>query len=130
MNTVAMWFLNELELYKTVKPYRLNFQPEDADFPQTNVDRIQVPDVPVRNIREWGDQLEFSKCGFSILRMPLPPKDFDYDDRGQVIEQYYPFIERIVQEFTQQVHRGARVLALDHKASRNQLGLLKMCANS
>ena len=110
-----MWFLNELELYKTVKPYRLDFDPDDEDFPRTNVDRIEVLDVPIHDIRAFKDRLQFSKCGFSILNMPSLLIGLDYDHKETVQSQYYSYLEEAVREFTEPYHKGAQVIALDHK---------------
>ena len=117
MATVPMWFLSELELYNTVKPYRLDFDPENDAIPRTNVVRIQVPNVPVHDIRSAEEELQFSKCGFSILNMPIALTKLDYDNHKLVKDQHYPFLERSLQEFNEKTNKGAKVLALDHKVS-------------
>ncbi|KAH8598243.1 hypothetical protein B0O99DRAFT_616238 [Bisporella sp. PMI_857] len=115
MLTSSIWFLNELELYKQVKPYRLDFDPEDDDFPRTNVDRVEIPGVPIHDIRGNEGQLAFPKCGFSVLHMPSPLTTLDYDDQKLVADHYYSYIEKAVQEFSVKFNPGAKVVALDHK---------------
>ncbi|KAK3984746.1 hypothetical protein QBC44DRAFT_353461 [Cladorrhinum sp. PSN332] len=116
--TVPIWFLNEIELYKTVKPYRLDFEPEDDDFPRTNVERVEVPNVPILDIRTYGKQLRFPECGFSILPMPLELTVLPYDDEQSVIDQYYPYLERVAQDFSSSFKKGAKAVALDHKVRK------------
>ncbi|KUJ14030.1 uncharacterized protein LY89DRAFT_152081 [Mollisia scopiformis] len=118
MLTSPMWFLKELELYKHVKPYRLDFDPEDDNFPRTNVDRVEIPGVPIHDIRGNEDQLLFPKCGFSILHMPSSLTTLDYDDHDLVTDRYYSFIEKAVQDFSEKSHLGAKVVALDHKVRK------------
>lgn len=114
MATVPIWFLNELELYQTVKPYRLDFEPEDPNLPRTNVQSIKVPSVPIFNIRDHERELQFSKCGFTILQMPSSLTTLDYNNPRLVKDIYYSYIERAVRDF----HGTAKALALDHKVSR------------
>ncbi len=101
MATISMWFLKELELYKTVKPYRLDFDPEGDAIPRTNVERVQIPDVPVEDLRAAKGQLQFSECGFALLDMPPSLTGLDYDNNKLVANQYYSFIESSVQEFSE-----------------------------
>ncbi|KAI1448210.1 hypothetical protein F5Y02DRAFT_414942 [Annulohypoxylon stygium] len=115
MGTTSIWFLEELEVYRTVKPYRLDFDPEDEDFPRTNVQRTNIPDVPIQDIRKNEGSLDFTKCGFGILSLPETITLLDMDDFRLVQKQYYQCIERIVEEFTQKLHPGAKAIALDHK---------------
>lgn len=115
-----MWFVKELELYKTVKPYRLDFDPEDEDFPRTNIERFQVPGVAIRDIRQHQDELEFAKCGFTVLKMPLSLTTLDYDHQPTVKQQFYPFVEdqvaTFLNKYTPQVPKA---VALDHKVRCN-----------
>ncbi len=116
MNTSPIWFLNELELYKTVKPYRLDFDPANDDVPRTNVDRIEIARVPIHDIRDRKEPPHFPECGFTILDMPPALVALNYGDKEGVVDQYYPYIENLVQAFSEQFHKGVKVIALDHKA--------------
>jgi len=118
MITTAIWHVKELDLYKTVKPYRLDFDPEDDDFPRTNIERERVPDIPIRDIRDFQQTLKFDKCGFTILQVPQSVCSLDYDNKELVRKDYYPYIESEVQAFNEPLRPGARVLALDHKVRK------------
>lgn len=115
-----MWFIKELELYKTVKPYRLDFEPEDEDFPRTNLERFQVPGVAVRDIRQHQDELDFATCGFAVLKMPFSLTTLDYDHQATVKQQFYPFVEEQVATFLEKFSsQQPKVIALDHKVRCN-----------
>lgn len=123
MKTSHFWFLNDLELYKTVKPYRLDFDPEDESFPRTNVERIEVPNVPIHDIRESDKELSFEQCGFAVLHMPEALTTLDYNDNSLVKDKYYSYVESAVQKFSAQLGKGVQAVALDHKARRTPLNI-------
>lgn len=110
-----MYFLREIDLYKTVKPYRLDFEPDDDNVPRTNIQRLQVPGIPVHDIRESGNELDFSKCGFTVLNMPPALESLSYDDEDVVRQKYYAFLERSVKEFCERSGQMAEAIAIDHK---------------
>ncbi|KAI0114143.1 hypothetical protein GGR51DRAFT_505635 [Nemania sp. FL0031] len=118
MLTSSIWFLDEIDLYKEVKPYRLDFEPDDENFPQTNVKRVEVPNVSIRDIREHQGQLRFPECGFSVMHIPSDLTTLDFDNQGLVSSQYYPLIEKLVQQFSVPYHRDVEVIALDHKVRK------------
>jgi len=117
-----MWFLANLELYKTVKPYRLDFEPEDPSFPRTNVERVEIPNVPIRDIRAYEGQLELSKCGFSVVEMPAELMSLDYDNKTEVVDKYYSFLETAVTKVSEKYGKGAQVVLLDHKIRKRHSG--------
>ncbi|KAI0811536.1 hypothetical protein GGR55DRAFT_105131 [Xylaria sp. FL0064] len=118
MLSTSIWFLDDLDLYKEVKPYRLAFEPEDESFPQTNVKRVEINNVPIRDIREHQDRLQFPKCGFGLLDIPSHLTSLDFDNPELVSSQYYPLIEKLVQQFSARYHRNVEVIALDHKVRK------------
>lgn len=67
-----IWFLDELDLYRTVKPYRLRFSSPDPNIPRSNVQCKQTDNVLIRDFRSHSEQLSFEKNGFTFLEMKQP----------------------------------------------------------
>lgn len=105
----CLWFLEEDDLYKTIKPYRLLFTPED-DFPRTNVKRKEVKDIIFNDIRGFAESPTLQKNGFQVFHMANELTTQTSDD--EVIgNQFLGSLQRLLQEH----FRTPNVLILDKK---------------
>jgi hypothetical protein len=102
--TASIWFLDDIELYKTVKPYRLNFPPEDEDFPRSNFQKKEAPDIPIHDIRNHPEPLSYDRNGFTVIHVESSLTTEDCGDPNVIQELY----------FTDLVKSLARLLATPH----------------
>ncbi|KAH7265629.1 uncharacterized protein BKA55DRAFT_535553 [Fusarium redolens] len=105
----SIWFLEEKELYASVKPYSLAFTPE-TEIPRENITRHEV-EVLVSDIRTAKDVLTFDKNGFTIIDLREQDPDFDWTDEKLVKELHYPNVIESVEAAFQ----GARCIILRHQ---------------
>ncbi|KAF5683076.1 methyltransferase like protein [Fusarium denticulatum] len=105
----SIWFLEEKDLYATVKPYSLAFTPETG-IPRENITRHEV-EVPISDIRTAKDTLTFDKNGFTIIDLPEQDRDFDWADETLVKESHYPNVIKSVEAAFQ----GSRCVILRHQ---------------
>ncbi|KAF5969745.1 CmcJ-like methyltransferase [Fusarium bulbicola] len=107
----SIWFLEEKDLYATVKPYSLAFTLETG-IPRENITRHEV-EVPISDIRTTKDDLTFDKNGFTIIDLPERDREFDWTDETLVKESHYPNVIKSVEAAFQ----GSRCVVLRHQVS-------------
>ncbi|KAF2238370.1 hypothetical protein EV356DRAFT_306760 [Viridothelium virens] len=105
----SIWHLQELELYKTVKPYHLAFEPVE-DIPRSNIER-QETSVRISDLRCLEEPLSFHRNGFAVFTLSEIPAISDWDNGTEVRESYYPVIEKSIVS----IFPGASCIALNHQ---------------
>ncbi|KAF4488017.1 hypothetical protein FAGAP_11127 [Fusarium agapanthi] len=105
----SIWFLEEKDLYATVKPYSLAFTPETG-IPRENITRHEV-EVLISDIRTTKDTLTFDKNGFTTIDLPEQDRQFDWTDETLVKESHYPNVIKSVEAAFQ----GSRCEVLRHQ---------------
>lgn len=83
----SIWFLEEKELYATVKPYCLAFTPA-IKIPRENIERKEVP-INVSDLRGFERKFNLDKNGFMVLNLPEQP-DLDWENDDSVENIHYP----------------------------------------
>ena len=76
----SLWFLQESEVYATVKPYNLAFTPE-IQIPQGNIERREVS-VLISDLHGSEQLFSLNRNGFRVLEFQGP-----YNDVGQQNER-------------------------------------------
>lgn len=105
----TLWFLEEAELYRTVKPYRLRFESPDPDLPRSNVICRRVDDVPIQDIR-CRDPMDFDRVGFTFVNMDSKLTYADCADRKRLEQLYYKDLKGLLCKRFDTPH----VVILDH----------------
>jgi len=78
-----IYFLSSDELYNTIKPYRLRYQPEDVNIPRTNI-VLERRKVKIHNMRNLIDQMSYDISGFSIMQMASQMVYEDFADPDKI----------------------------------------------
>lgn len=111
VQAASIWFLEEKELYATVKPYSLAFTPA-IDIPRENIVRYEVP-VDISDMRPNEDRFTLDENGFVVIKFPNEHTIKDWDNDKEVEEVHYP----VVISQIERVFPGARCIPLNHKVS-------------
>jgi hypothetical protein len=91
----SIWFLDNLDLYKTVKPYHLTFTPEN-DVPRNNIQRKEVKDLLIRDLRDLRDfsgQISLDRNGFTVLNLENNLTPDDCEDREKLQKLFFDELE-------------------------------------
>jgi hypothetical protein len=105
----SIWFLEENELYMTIKPYSLAFTP-GAQIPRENIQRKEVP-VSISDLRGSEKLFSLDRNGFMVLEFQ-DKHEVDWDET-RVKDLYYP---KVVSEIERDIPE-ARCIALHHQVS-------------
>lgn len=95
----SICFLDEIELYKTVRPYRLSFVPPDDTIPQSNFQRRHVQHIPIHNLRAYKQVLDYGRHGFSVMRLPFSLTTKDCYDQAKVQELFFSPLQAQLRNF-------------------------------
>lgn len=106
----TLWFLEDDDLYKTVKPYRLCFVPEEG-FPITNVKRREVKDVLITDIRGLSAPPSLEQNGFQVFSMPASLTASSSSEPRKIQECFLNPLKELLSEHFQTPH----VLLLEYK---------------
>lgn len=90
----SLWFLDEINEYKTVKPYILAFMPQDEDFPRSNFQRRECPNVLIRDLRSPTAALTFESSGFKVLPIESSVSFTDGDNPERLRSLYFEELQR------------------------------------
>jgi len=82
----TLYFLRRDELFKTEKPYSLDFDTEDV--PRSNLKAHKVPDVPIKDIRATGTRYNFEKNGIEMLKYEDRMEYEDWFDQKKIEDIY------------------------------------------
>lgn len=75
------------------RPYELLFQPPDSNFPVCNYNVVQVPDVPIHDLRPLKNKLSLDHEGFLIADLNTTMQYDDYFDQEKLKKTYMPEIK-------------------------------------
>lgn len=107
----SIWFLEESELYATVKPYALAFTPQ-VPIPRENILRKEVS-VLISDLRNVEQPFSLDRNGFTVLEFQEKHEDIDWNDETKVKEVHYP---KIALQIELALHE-ARCIPLFHQVS-------------
>lgn len=110
----SIWFLEEKELYATVKPYSLAFTPA-VEMPRENIERKEVS-VNIFDIRGSDKEFSLEKNGFMILPFQGECANIDWDNEKCVKDIHYP---RVISEI-KNAFPGAECIPLSSKVSQKR----------
>ncbi|KAH8725984.1 hypothetical protein GQ44DRAFT_771567 [Phaeosphaeriaceae sp. PMI808] len=97
MAQASIFFLGRDELYKTAKPYAIQYEPH-GDVPQTNVIQELVQNIPVRGLRPIKDTLTLERDGIVVRELHTKLKHADYADPAAMQSEYLPAVQELVRE--------------------------------
>jgi hypothetical protein len=75
------------------RPYELLFQPPDCNFPVCNYSAVQVPNVPIHDLRPLKGKLSLDREGFLIADINTSMDYDDYFDQEKLKTTYIPEIK-------------------------------------
>ena len=104
-----LWFLEDAELFRTVKPYWMSFPSPDPNIPRTNVIYRKADMVSIRDARDLSP-LDFDRVGFAFVEIESELKFEDCGDRKKVEQLYLKDLKDLFCKFFQTSH----VVILDH----------------
>jgi hypothetical protein len=91
----TLWYLQDLELWKTTKPYFINVPMSAIPPGHSRSNEISVPvhDVPVHNMREEMSQIGLDTTGFTFRRHKSQIPLETLEDSPILRDEYIPEIE-------------------------------------
>lgn len=107
----TLFFLKELELYRTVKPYRLRFDSPDPELPRTNIICRGVDNVPIHDVRTC-ETMEFDRTGFMFLDLDSELTYEDCNNRKKVEQLYLADLKALLCKTL----KTPNIVFLDHTA--------------
>jgi hypothetical protein len=97
MAEASICFLSRDELYKTAKPYAIQYEPH-GDVPQTNVIQEMVNDIPVRDLRPLKNTFTLDKDGIVVRDLDTQMTHEDFADPAAVQDVYLPKVQELLRE--------------------------------
>jgi len=83
----TIYYMHQHPLYQHVKPYLIDYELDDDDFPRTNI--IPEPhEVFIQNIRGLESSFNFEDNGFAVLELQSAMKYEDFADKTKISEVY------------------------------------------
>lgn len=113
----TIWFLQESDLYSTVKPYSLAFTPQGS-LPRDNIVRTEVH-VSVSDLRGSSHSFSLEQNGFMLLNLDGQDHTVDWDSQEAVEKVHYPTVIAAVERAVP----GARCRVLHHQVSKSGVDL-------
>lgn len=92
------WFLAELDLYKTEKPYRLRFNSPDPSVARTNIKNTPAT-IEVHDIRSYSEPLSYSRNGFTTMKAHGALTAEDSADEEKVKTLYLQSLKPVLCDF-------------------------------
>ena len=98
----TFWYLKDLGLWKTTKPYFINVPQNALPESQRASNEVSEPiqDVPVRNMREASSPVDIDLCGFSYKIHDFDLPEALFKDPVAIRERYIPKVEEWLQQIT------------------------------
>lgn len=75
------------------RPYELLYKPSDGNFPVCNYNVVQVPDVPIHDLRPLKNTLSLDREGFLVSDLNTTMQYDDYFDQEKLKMKYMPEIK-------------------------------------
>lgn len=87
MVQTSMHFLSRNDLYSTVKPYSLRFEPPEG-FERSNITLERQENLVVEDARATIEQFSLEKQGFAIMNLDSQMTYDDFEDDAKIVEVY------------------------------------------
>jgi hypothetical protein len=94
----TLTFFERESLPSHQRPYELLFQPPDSDFPVCNYNVVQVPNVPIHDLRPLKDKLSLDREGFLVADFNTSMNYEDYFDQEKLKSTYMPEIKAFLKD--------------------------------
>lgn len=107
------WFLDELDIYRTEKPYRLRFDSPDPSIARTNIKNKQA-NIEIHDLRSYPEPLSYSRNGFTIMKAHSALTVEDSADEQKVKKLYFQSLKPILCNF----FRTPNVVILEYVVRR------------
>jgi hypothetical protein len=92
------YFLARDDLYRTVKPYYLEYLSDIV--PRSNLKTHKIDDLLIRDLRGREHEFTFEENGFTILEMHSSMSYEDFDDKDKVENIYCEELGATLLEYT------------------------------
>jgi hypothetical protein len=80
------------------RPYELLFQSPDSDVPTCNYRVVQVPDIPIRDMRQLKHNLCLDREGFLVADLNASIEYDDFFDEEKLKSDFVPKIKSFLRE--------------------------------
>ncbi|KAI1448428.1 hypothetical protein F5Y02DRAFT_307572 [Annulohypoxylon stygium] len=97
MAEASIVFLSRDDLYKTSKPYAIQYEPH-GNIPQSNIVQERVDGIPVRDVRPIKDTLTLEKDGILVKELHTGLQLAGFADPNAVQDLYLPKVQQLLQE--------------------------------
>jgi hypothetical protein len=87
MIETSMHFLQRSDLYSTVKPYSLRFEPPEG-FERSNIKLERREDLKIEDARPVIHNFSLDKQGFKIVNMDSKMTYEDFEDDAKIVDIY------------------------------------------
>lgn len=98
----TLWYLKDLDLWKTTKPYFINVPQAALPESQRTSNEVSEPvhDVLIRDMRDVGSPKDLDLCGFTYKTHDFQASAETFEDPVAVRQQYIPEVEEWVRQVT------------------------------
>jgi hypothetical protein len=98
----TLWYLKDLDLWKTTKPYFINVPQAALPESQRTSNEVSEPvhDVPIWDMRDVGSPKDLDLCGFTYKTHDFQASTEIFTDPVAVRQQYIPEVEEWVRQVT------------------------------
>jgi len=98
----TLWYLKDLDLWKTTKPYFINVPQAALPASQRTSNEVSEPvhDVLIRDMRDVGSPKDIDLCGFTYKTHDFQASAEVFKDPAAVRQQYIPEVEEWVRQVT------------------------------
>jgi hypothetical protein len=98
----TLWYLKNLDIWATTKPYFINVPQSALPENQRASNEVSEPvrDVTIRNMRDTGSPNDIDLCGFSYKMHDFEVSTEIFKDPVAVRQHYIPKVEGWLQEVT------------------------------
>jgi hypothetical protein len=83
----TMYYLENMPIYLTEKPYTMRYQPEE-DIPQSNFHKCEKPMTAISMRRPDVGPFNFEECGFELIEMRSEMSYEDFSDNEKIQSVY------------------------------------------
>jgi hypothetical protein len=92
------WFLDELDIYQTEKPYRLRFESPDPSIARTNIKNKEAS-ISIRDLRSYTEPLDYDRNGFTTMKTQSALTAEDAADEQKVKQIYLESLKPVLRDF-------------------------------
>ncbi|KAI4624820.1 uncharacterized protein J4E87_005301 [Alternaria ethzedia] len=103
MIETSMHFLQRSDLYSTVKPYSLRFEPPDG-FERSNIKLERREDLKIEDARPNINNFTLEEQGFKIVNMESKMRYEQFEDDAKIVQVYLSEIADTIRELLGAAH--------------------------